>query len=127
MLPPMQSSPDVDFRAWVQTIPELSTEPKTSRMNALFSDIARQKSANTSSFTSNVSWWRQTLFDLARKGVQPSHDHLALKVDEALLDAFANCLGKRPMALSSVIVHLSLVPCHYGSINSSLSFSNSQS
>ena len=41
-----------------------------SRLQALYSDVSRQRHSNPSSYHSHVEWWRKTLESLVSRGLQ---------------------------------------------------------
>lgn len=100
---------------WLASIPELSSSSSqanagsssrisNSRVQSLCSDIARQKSANPAAYNANVSWWRRTLATLLESGAQSNGGHTVLSIDDELVEAIAKSAGRRPMALTSVVV-----------------------
>src|ERR1700733_10863090 len=88
---------------WISTIAELSTT-SSSRIQSLCSDIARHKETNPAAYNANVSWWRHTLSNLLAQGVQPSGDHLVLHVNDTLVQGIAASIGRRPLAIATVVV-----------------------
>lgn len=117
---------------WLASIPELSSSTSSqatataaagsssrissssSRVQSLCSDIARQKSANPAAYNANVSWWRRTLASLLESGAQSDGDHTVLSVDDELVEAIARSAGRRPMALTSVVVSALFCSCRRG-------------
>ena len=89
---------------WLSTVPELSGIASQPRMQSLCSDIALRKEANPAAYSATVSWWRNTLSSLLMQGAQASTDHLVLHLDDALVQGIANNLGRRPLALTTVVV-----------------------
>lgn len=101
---------------WLASIPELSSSSSSSttagpssrisssRVQSLCSDIARQKSANPAAYNANVSWWRRTLASLLESGAQSNGDHTVLNLNDELVESIARSTGRRPMALTSVVV-----------------------
>jgi hypothetical protein len=100
----MDVSDTTSLDAWISTVPELSETATSSRIQALCSDIALRKEANPAAYNANISWWRNTLSSLLARGAQPSRDHLVLHLNDALVQGIANSLGRRPLALTTVVV-----------------------
>ncbi|KAF4578879.1 hypothetical protein EYR36_000687 [Pleurotus pulmonarius] len=105
------------------TLPPFSSTSR-SRLQALYSDISRQKTSNPTSYHANVEWWRNTLEVvvsspppsspmLGRKG-GAGKGKLVLSADQRLLDNLRIEGVGKPLALNAVIPELvtskSLIP-----------------
>lgn len=77
----------------------------SSRLQSLYSDLARQKVSNPASFESNVDWWRRTLEALTLRGAQPgTADALVLHASKDLPDHLRFEGVGKPLGLAAVIV-----------------------
>lgn len=87
------------------------------RLQALYSDFARQKQSNPSAFHANVEWWRKTLEGLLDSGllrgtVGDSESRLVLQADRSLLDCVKLDKIGKPLAIGTVIVsHSNSLQC----------------
>lgn len=89
------------------SLPSYASASK-SRLQALYSDILPQKSANPAAFHANVEWWRGTLEAFVEKGLQGnSSDRLTLHASRSLMDALrVDGVGK-PIGLGTAVVSAS--------------------
>ncbi|KAF7778602.1 hypothetical protein Agabi119p4_2947 [Agaricus bisporus var. burnettii] len=81
------------------------------RLQALYSDFARQKQSNPSAFHANVEWWRKTLEGLLDSGllrgtVGDSESRLVLQADRSLLDCVKLDKIGKPLAIGTVVNEL---------------------
>jgi charged multivesicular body protein 7 len=87
------------------------------RLQALYSDFARQKQSNPSAFHANVEWWRKTLEGLVDSGllhgtVGDSGSRLVLRANRSLLERVKLEKIGKPLALGTVVVSYSnLLEC----------------
>ncbi|PFH54219.1 hypothetical protein AMATHDRAFT_135662 [Amanita thiersii Skay4041] len=85
----------------------------TTRLQALYSDISRQKRSNPASFHSNVDWWRRALESIVSSGVQHSQDspfaagRLVLHAEGSLIDCLKMKGAGKPLAIGTVVYELS--------------------
>jgi charged multivesicular body protein 7 len=98
----------------MQSLPSISGVSK-SRLQALYSDISRQKHSNQASFHSNVEWWRNTLVEVITTNALPdTRNRLVLSANRSLVDSFRYEGVGKPLSLGCVIVrviHWVLVSC----------------
>lgn len=108
----MPSSPSTARKATAQLPPHLhDLEPFSStsptRFHSLYSDFARQKSSNPTSYQANVQWWRKGLESLVSSGRQATNsesNRFVLKANREFLERLRiEKLGK-PMGLGTAIV-----------------------
>ncbi|KAF8077814.1 hypothetical protein FPV67DRAFT_1463120 [Lyophyllum atratum] len=85
--------------------PYATTSP--SRLQALYSDISRQKHSNPTSYQSNIEWWRKALQVIVSSGLQTdSSSRLTLRADARLMERVrVEGVGK-PLALGAVVAEL---------------------
>ena len=79
------------------------------RLKALYSDFSKQKASNPASYRSNVDWWKNTLTDLASRGLQSgpaAEDVLVLSVSSDLLEQLRYEGVGKPLCLGAVLVRL---------------------
>ncbi|KAJ7097750.1 Snf7-domain-containing protein [Mycena belliarum] len=84
--------------------PYASTGP--SRLQALYSDISRQKHSNPASYHANIEWWRSALEAIARSGIQQHGSKLGLTAGPSLLDLLRVSGVGKPLALPAVVTEL---------------------
>lgn len=79
------------------------------RIQSLYSDISRFKHSNSTSYNSNVAWWRSTLEDIVSRGwLASTPDRLILHADQGLLESLRYEGAGKPVCLGTVIVGCSL-------------------
>ncbi|KAG6867035.1 hypothetical protein C0991_003953 [Blastosporella zonata] len=90
----------------IRSLPPYATA-STSRLQALYSDISRQKHSNPTSYPSNVEWWRQVLELVVSSGLQTdTGSRLALTCGQRLIERVrVEGVGK-PLALGAVVAEL---------------------
>lgn len=86
-------------------LPPYDSTP-SSRLQALYSDISRQKHSNPTSYHSNIQWWRRALESIVSSGLQPDASRLVLHGNRNLLDTLRVQGAGKPLALGAVIVRL---------------------
>ncbi|GLB34835.1 putative snf7 [Lyophyllum shimeji] len=85
--------------------PYATTSP--SRLQALYSDISRQKHSNPTSYHSNVEWWRKALEVIVSSGLQTDgSSRLVLRADARLMERVRVQGVGKPLALGAVITEL---------------------
>lgn len=83
----------------------------TSRLQAFYADISRQKHSNPPSYQSTVHWWRQTIQSVILNGwLPPSSDYLVLHATPTLAEAFRYEGVGKPLCLATVIVSSIMLP-----------------
>jgi charged multivesicular body protein 7 len=80
----------------------------SSRLQSIYSDISRQKHSNPASYNANIEWWRRALEAITRSGVQQRGSRLVLTADTGLMDLLRVPGAGKPLALSTVVVRVSL-------------------
>ena len=95
--------------------PYVTTSP--SRLQALYSDISRQKHSNPTSYHANVEWWHKVLQLFVSSGLQrESRSRLVLNAGRNLIDQFRLERAGKPLALGAVVVRFEpFVPYGVGS------------
>ncbi|KAG5724008.1 hypothetical protein E4T56_gene11238 [Termitomyces sp. T112] len=93
--------------------PILSLHPfsatSTSRLQALYSDISRQKHSNPTSYYSNIEWWRQVLELAVGSGMQiETPSRILLSCGPRLMDQVRVKGVGKPLALGAVVTELQL-------------------
>lgn len=89
--------------------PYATTSP--SRLQALYSDISRQKHSNPTSYQSNVEWWRKALEVIVSSGLQTdTGSRLVLKAGSSLLERVRVPGAGKPLGLGAVIVRSLFLP-----------------
>ncbi|KAG6860404.1 hypothetical protein C0995_011523 [Termitomyces sp. Mi166 len=79
----------------------------TSRLQALYSDISRQKHSNPTSYHSNADWWRQVLELAVSSGVQTgTFSRLILFCGPRLMEQVRVKGVGKPLALGTVVTEL---------------------
>jgi charged multivesicular body protein 7 len=87
------------------------------RLQALYSDFARQKQSNPSAFHANVEWWRKTLECLVDSGllhgtVGVTESRLVLQANRRLPERVKLERIGKPLAIGTVVVsHSNLLEC----------------
>ncbi|KAI1818394.1 Snf7-domain-containing protein [Poronia punctata] len=80
---------------------------RQARLPALYSDFNPQRTLNPDGYAANVSAWKRALSNAALAGKtpskSPSHNHLTLELDDALLRALETKQFGRPLALGAVL------------------------
>lgn len=66
-------SPLPSISTSLSILPTYSSSSR-SRLQALYSDISRQKHSNPTSYNANVEWWRRTLEALVSRGWQSEYN-----------------------------------------------------
>jgi len=88
--------------------PYENTSP--SRLQALYSDISRQKHSNPTSYHANIEWWRKALQLLVSSGLQQeSGSRLVLNAGRSLIEQVRLEGVGKPLALGAVIVRFGIV------------------
>ncbi|KAF8892473.1 Snf7-domain-containing protein [Infundibulicybe gibba] len=83
---------------------ELFSTTSRSRMQALYSDISRQKQSNPTAFHSNIEWWRKALEFILRNDQQQEGGRLVLHAGRSLMETLkVEGVGK-PLAIGAVVV-----------------------
>jgi charged multivesicular body protein 7 len=83
--------------------PYATTSP--SRLQALYSDISRQKHSNPTSYQANIEWWRKALQLFVSSGLQrESGSRLVLDAGRNLIEQFRLERVGKPLALGAVVV-----------------------
>ncbi|TDL21517.1 hypothetical protein BD410DRAFT_829025 [Rickenella mellea] len=91
---------------WLSSLPKYSKTSK-SRLQSLYSDLARQKLSNPTSFNSNVAWWRETLESLAIHSWRTREDSsgaLTLQVNSSLTEKLRYPGVGKPLGLGAVVM-----------------------
>ncbi|KAI0256988.1 Snf7-domain-containing protein [Lactifluus subvellereus] len=88
------------------------------RIQSLYSDISRLKHSNSTTYNSNVAWWRSTLEDIVSRGwLASTPNRLILHADQGLLESLRYEGAGKPVCLGTVITEL---------VNSSAAVSSQQ-
>lgn len=93
------------------------SETSKSRLQALYSDISRQKHSNPASFHANVDWWKRTLQALVVRGWQ-AHATEARETNKLVLSASRELAERfrfegvgKPLGLGAIIVSIDRLLC----------------
>ncbi|KAG9043382.1 hypothetical protein FS837_009678 [Tulasnella sp. UAMH 9824] len=104
------TTPSDSFSSFLTTtFPNEYKTPTPPRLQALYSDVYRQKQSNPEGFQSSIGWWTNTLETVVRKGKQPqpqSNDHLVLHASDKLAEALRWEKVGRPIGLGAVLEEL---------------------
>ncbi|KAG6851263.1 hypothetical protein H0H93_011699 [Arthromyces matolae] len=86
------------------------TSVSTSRLQALYSDISRQKHSNPASYHSNVEWWQRVLELIVSSGLQEEllQSRLVLSCGPRLLERTRIKGVGKPLALGTVVAPKSI-------------------
>ncbi|KAF9469202.1 Snf7-domain-containing protein [Collybia nuda] len=99
------SKPPVPISPLLALPPYATTSP--SRLQALYSDISRQKHSNPASYQSNVEWWRKSLQLIVSSGIQQENgSRIVLHARRSLLDLVKIDGVGKPLSLGAVITEL---------------------
>jgi charged multivesicular body protein 7 len=101
------SSPPTFSRSVLALPPYATASP--SRLQALYSDISRQKHSNPTSYHANIEWWRKTLQLLVSSGLQQSKSRLVLNAGRNLVEEVRLERVGKPLALGAVVVRFASV------------------
>jgi hypothetical protein len=104
----MATSKSLTFSQSVLALPQYTTA-SPSRLQALYSDISRQKYSNPTSYHANIEWWRKTLQLLVNSGLQQSKSRLVLNAGGNLIDEVRLERVGKPLALGAVVVRFASV------------------
>lgn len=91
------------------------TETSKSRLQALYSDISRQKHSNPTSFHTNVDWWRRTLQALVSRGWQAriadaiETNRLVLSAERGIAERLRYEGVGKPLGLGAVVVSRDII------------------
>jgi len=94
----------------LQSVPPFSSTSQA-RLQALYSDFSRHKQSNTTSWNSNIDWWRNALQTIVANGLQKGHQdtRLVLHASQGLMDALKIPAVGKPAALGAIVVRLFFV------------------
>ncbi len=104
------------------TIPPFSTT-STQRLQALYSDFARQKHSNPDSYHANITWWQDALCKLLWSGVPTARgtdqapNRLILSSGRDLVESLRMKGVGRPLSIGTVVVGLHVCQAVYSLIN----------
>lgn len=99
----LASKPPAAISSVLALPPYATTSP--SRLQALYSDISRQKHSNPASYQSNVEWWRKALQLIVGSGLQQeTGSRLVLHAGRSLLELLKVPGVGKPLSLGAVVV-----------------------
>lgn len=106
-------SPAASSSSPLKTLPTYLNTSQ-SRLQALYSDVSRQRHSNPSSYHSHVEWWRKTLETLVSRGLQTQphlesseeqeSNKLILRAGRGLVEELRFPGVGKPLGLGAVIV-----------------------